>query len=177
MDYKVIDQLYGLFKTIGLLFVLNIFSTAFIPALGFEEMKLSFNILIVLYLALKVDSHLKAYFILFIQYFHSAFTIEGWAIGTFIGLFSTITVRFLKDLLDFSSWPMTLLIVSVYQLFWISAQSLYFALKIDSSSGFWTYFSEQFPEYFFLCALAPLMFKVLDLFWSSSSSERKLGNI
>ncbi|MBF0298573.1 MAG: hypothetical protein HQK51_07635, partial [Oligoflexia bacterium] len=110
--------------TILLLIVLEIITTAFFPAIGINKYRPTFNILIILFLAIKLETPLLAIFILIIQYFHSAFTIEGWAFGTFAGIIICMIVDPLKHMLHLSTPLITILIVEILQIIWFMVESV-----------------------------------------------------
>jgi hypothetical protein len=165
MKYTVKDILSGLIKTIILLVFLEVVTTALLPALGMSGFKPAFNVLVVLFLAFKLDTPLLPFLILVIQYTHSIFSIEGWAAGTFTGIFISISVRYVKDQLNFSSAISTTIVVQIFQLLWILCISTMFALKIGNFSNFLPMIFDYIPESLFLSLISHFFFSLLDNFW------------
>lgn len=170
MRYSIKGVILGFLKTAALLIVLEVFSTAVFPALGLENFKPAFNVLIVLYLAFKLEAPFLPFLILSFQYIHSAFSIEGWASGTLAGLLIAMSVRYVKDMLNFSSAISTIIVVQLFQIAWFLIMSVILALKIGDFSHFLSVFVKYLPESFFLSLISHLSFKLLDRFWLSSNS-------
>ena len=77
-NIKIKDLLVGFIITSILLVILQVLSTAVLPILGLSNYRLPFNILIILFLAFKLESPFLAIFILIFQYIYSFFSVEGW---------------------------------------------------------------------------------------------------
>lgn len=167
--YSPVDILIGIAKTCFLLVALEIFTTAFLPAIGVVSFRPEFNVLIVLFLAFKLETPVLAWLILIVQYFHSLFSIEGWAIGTFTGILIALSVRYLKDMLDFSTAISTIIVVQIFQLAWFIISSFLLSLKLGDFSNYLNLFWQDIPESFVLSICSPLFFYVLDRFWKVNS--------
>jgi len=165
MKYTLQDIIFGLIKTIVLLVVLEIITTALLPALGISGFKPAFNVLIVLFLAFKLDTPLLPFLILIIQYTHSVFSIEGWAVGTFTGIFISISVKYIKDQLNFSSAISTIIVVQIFQILWFLCVATMFSIKLGSFSNFFPMMIGYIPESIFLSIISHFFFKLLDNFW------------
>ena len=167
--------LYSLLITSLVLVVLEIVSSAVFPALGLEEYRLSFNILIILFMALKLESPYIALFILVIQFFHGAFSVDGWAMGTIAGVLITIIIGYLKELLHLSTPVLTMLITQVFQTVWFVIVSGLFWLR----TGSWDVIQERFfrflPESIVLSILAPLCFTLLEKIWRHKDASMIRG--
>ena len=150
MRYSPLEILYGTIKTCLLLIFLEIFTTAFLPSIGIENFKPAFSVLIVLFLAFKFDNPFLPYLIFITQYLHSIFSIEGWAIGTLAGILVSLSLRFLKDLLDFSTAISTIIVVQIFQLAWFLLISLMLSIKLGTFASFLSIFWQFVPESFVL---------------------------
>ncbi|MBD66438.1 MAG: hypothetical protein CME62_14600 [Halobacteriovoraceae bacterium] len=165
MKYSIQEISLGLLKTILLLLVLEIVTTAVLPMFDITSFKPNFNILIVLFLAFKLNTPLLAFIILIVQYVHSAFSIEGWAMGTFTGVFISVLVQYIKDQLNFSSAASTIIVVQIFQLIWIVIGTVMLCFKMEDFSSFLTLMWHHVPESIFLSILSPFFFRLLDGFW------------
>lgn len=165
MNYSIQDIVIGLFKTIALLILVEITTTAFLPAIGISEFKPAFSVLIILFLAFKIETPLLPFLILFIQYVHSGFSIEGWAAGTFTGILVSILVRYVKDMLNFTSAFSTMIVVQAFQIIWFIFISGMLSMKQGDFSGFLPYIGGNIPESIFLSLISHHFFKLLDNFW------------
>ena len=150
---------------------LEMVTSAIIPALGFENFKPSFNVLIVLYLAFKIESPLIPFFILLFQYIHSAFSVEGWAAGTIAGVLVSLSVRYIKDMLNFTSVVGTIIVIQIFQLLWFTLTSMLYCMKIGDFSSLFRNIWSHFPESIFISLTAHFIFKVLDKIWSSERNQ------
>lgn len=163
------DLLLGTIKTCLLLVVLEIFTTAFLPAMGIINFRPEFNVLIVLFLAFKLETPVLAWLIMIVQYVHSLFSIEGWAIGAFTGVLVSMSVRYLKDMLDFSTAISTIIVVQIFQVAWFFATSFLLSLKLGDFGNFFHLFWQDIPESLALSILSPFFFFVLDRVWRVKS--------
>lgn len=175
MRFNLPELSLALLKTLGLLVFLEIVSTSLFPAIGLENIKLAFSVLIVLFLAFKLETPLLPFFILIIQYFHSIFSIEGWATGTVVGIIISLSVRFLKDLLQFSSAISTIIVVQIFQIIWFLLMAFILSLKLSSFEHFLNMFWQFVPESFLLSLLSPLFFNLLDRVWKIGSRGNGVG--
>ncbi len=172
MKYTGLDIVIGLAKTLLLLIVMEIITTAIFPAIGLDNFKPAFSVLIVLFLAFKVDTPLLPFLILIIQYFHSAFSIEGWGAGTFTGIVVSVSVRYVKDMLNFTSALGTIIVVQVFQIIWFVFISLMLSMKQGDFSGFFHYIGSNIPESIFLSLISHNFFMLLDNFWMVDRKDK-----
>lgn len=172
MRYRTIDIVFAMLKTLGLLFFLEIVSTAIFPAIGFIEFKLAFSVLIVLFMAFKLETPALPYLILIIQFFHSAFTIEGWGIGTLTGVLVAVSMRYLRDMLEFSSNISIIIVVQVFQLAWFVVTSILLCIKLNDFSHLLEMIWRYVPPSILLSLISPFFFKILDRFWMVGDRSR-----
>jgi hypothetical protein len=172
MKLKIEDIIKAAIKTVLLLFILEITSSAILPALGASSFRMAFNILIVLYLALKLDTPLLPVLILITQLVHSVFSVEGWAIGTIIGVLISIVVSYLRENIQFTNWVSTVILVQIFQLLWFSLSSLLLSVKIGSFTNYFTMLWNYIPESILLSLLAPFFFGILNYFWKVDDRSR-----
>lgn len=165
MKYTAQDLIIGITKTLILLVFLEIFVSAFLPAVGILNFKPAFNVLFILFLAFKLESPFLPYLILIIQFFHSLFSIEGWASGTFTGILISISVRYVKDMLNFSTAISTIVVVQIFQIGWFLLVAILLSMKLGDFSNFISIFLKHIPESIALSLSSPIFFKVLDSFW------------
>ena len=172
MKYSGLDILIGLSKTLLLLIFMEVTTTAILPAIGFDNFKPAFSVLIVLFLAFKVDTPILPFLILIIQYVHSAFSIEGWGAGTFTGILVSISVRYVKDMLNFSSAFGTIIVVQAFQIIWFIFISLMLSMKQGDFANFFSYILSNIPESIFLSLISHYFFKLLDSFWMVNKESK-----
>lgn len=165
MRYSALDIFYGGLKTCLLLIFLEVFTTAILPSFGIVNLKPAFSVLIVLFLAFKFNHSALPYLIFVTQYVHSIFSIEGWAIGTLTGIIISFSLRFLKDLLDFSTALSTIIVVQVFQLAWFLMVSFMLSIKLGSFSSFFVTFWQFVPESVLVSLISPLFFILLERVW------------
>ncbi len=175
MKYSPIDILLGTLKTCLLLIFLEIFTTAFLPSIGIDNFKPAFSVLIVLFLAFKFEHPFLPFLILITQYVHAIFSIEGWAIGTLAGVLISLSLRYLKDLLDFSTAISTIIVVQIFQLVWFVVISVMLSIKLGTFASFFSIFWKYVPESFVLSILSPLFFILLNKFWKVGSDNSASG--
>ena len=171
MRYSAGELALCIVKTLILLIIVEMITTTVLPAIGIENFKPAFNVLIVLFLAFKIETPLLPFLILIIQYVHSAFSIEGWGAGTFTGILVSVSVRYVKDMLNFTSAISTIIVVQVFQLIWFVFISLMLSMKQGDFSGFFSYIGSNIPETIFLSLISHHVFKLLDNFWMVDRKE------
>ena len=174
MRFNTIGLIKSMLLTIIVLIVLEIFSSSVIPMLGLTNLRLSFNVLIVLYLVLRVSITPIPFCIMLIQMVHSLFSIEGWALGTIAGIIVLFFMNYLKDLIHFSSGITTMITVQISQLGWFVIMGIMMSLKMGDFSGVFDMLIRFLPQSIVLSLISPFMFKLLDIIWSSikpSSSD------
>lgn len=174
MKGQVKDLLIPLFITLLILIVLEIISTALLPAFGIQKYIIPFNILIVLYLGFKLETPYLAVLILVVQYFHSFFSIEGWELGTIAGVFICIVISYLRDVLHFSSAAITIAVTQVFQVVWFLIVSCLFYLKTGNIAVLIEKMWRFIPESIVISLLAPFFFAIFDRIWGTSG-EGSLG--
>ncbi|MAX66102.1 MAG: hypothetical protein QF441_08985 [Bacteriovoracaceae bacterium] len=171
MRYSLKDIFLGVFKTAILLVFLEIFCSAILPAFGILEFKPAFNVLIILFLAFKLEAPFLPFLILFFQYIHSAFSVEGWASGTLAGVIIAMSVKYVKDMLNFSTAISTIVVVQIFQIAWFILIAFILSLKLGDFSNFFSIFIKYLPESFFLSLISHHFFKLLDNFWKVGKSS------
>ena len=175
MRYSIQDIILGTIKTIVLLIGLELVSSALLPAFGVIDFKPAFNVLIVLYLAFKLEAPVLPFLILLFQYTHSIFSIEGWATGTLAGILVASSVKYVKDMLNFSSAASTIIVVQIFQIAWFLIIAVLLSLKLGDFGNFFTIFFKYIPESIFLSLTSPFFFKLLDRFWSMNKNRVGVG--
>lgn len=165
-DAKFIHLLAALGLTILSQIILEVLSSTLFPIMGLHEFRLSFNVLIVLFLAFKFNSTFLPFIILTIQWFHSIFSIEGWALGTFAGILIAMLVNYTKELLDFSSRAATMAIVAIFQVIWFVLTSIVLSVKAGDFSYLLDRYVYFLPEVVILTVLSPFFFAYLSRVWS-----------
>lgn len=165
MVYSAKDISLGMLKTLMLLIFLEIITSAFLPAIGIVQFKPAFSVLIVLFMAFKLETPVLPWLILMMQYVHAVFSIEGWGIGTIAGILVALLVRYLRDLLHFSTAISTIIVVQLFQLVWFVIVSFMLCLKLGDFGAFFNIFWQFVPESFVLSIVSPFFFIILDRVW------------
>lgn len=165
MKTNMKDIIFPLIKTVILLFVLEIITTAIFPMIGLVNYRVPFNILIVLFLGLRLETPYLAVLILAVQYFHSFFSIEGWEMGTVTGIVICIIVSYVREMIHFSSFAMTILITQVFQLFWFFVQSILIYVMMGNPDYILEKGWRFLPQSIIISILSPFFFFLLNKIW------------
>lgn len=168
MRMRFSQMLVSFAITLALLVGLEIITATLLPALGWHEYRLTFNVLIILFLAIRLDHPGVPWMILGLQVMHSAFSVEGWALGTLAGLIVMMSANYLKELLQLSSAFMTMLIVQFFQVIWFVTVTLIICLKISDFTKFGMIMWSFIPGSIFLSLISPLLFWALEQIWRVS---------
>lgn len=161
--------------TLAILVALEIATSAFLPALGWRDYRLAFNVVIILFMALKVTTPLLPWFVVSLQLVHSAFSMEGWALGTLVGIFVSLIASYLKEVLQFSSAIATIITVQLFQIVWYLGTVSIICLKIGSFEKFGLLFGNAIPSTFLLSLISPLLFNLLDKVWAVENEVGRSG--
>lgn len=175
MRMRLSQMLIAFAITLGLMIGLEILTATFLPALGWHEYRLTFNVLIILFLAIRLDSPWVPWMIMGLQVMHSAFSIEGYAVGTLAGLIVMMSANYLKELLHLTTAFMTMLTVQFFQIIWFVTVTLIICLKISDFSKFGLIMWSFIPGSIFLSLISPLLFWVLGRVWRVSYEGGPVG--
>lgn len=161
-----LSQLLGSFAiSIALLIGLEIVTSTLLPAFGWHEYRLTFNVLFILFLAIRLNSAGVSWMILGLQIIHSIFSVEGWALGTLAGVIVMISANYLKELLHLTTAIMTMLTVQFFQIIWFLTVTLIICLKISNFEKFGMILWSFIPGSLFLSLISPLLFWILEQIW------------
>lgn len=165
MKMRLSQVLISFALTMALLIGFEVITSTLLPVLGWMEYRLTFNVLIILFLAIRLDSPLVPWMILGLQLVHSAFSIEGWALGTLAGIIVMISANYLKELLQLSTAIMTMLTVQLFQIIWFVTVTLIICLKISNFDKFGMIMWSFIPGSILLSLISPLLFWLLRSIW------------
>ncbi len=175
MQPRLSRLIFSILMTLGLLIALEIGTSAFLPAMGWNEYRLAFNVVIILFMAIKVATPILPWLILALQMVHAVFSVEGWALGTMAGILISIIATYLKEILQFSSAVATMAIVQVFQVIWWLLTISVICLKLGSFSKFGLLFGNALPATFVLSIISPLLFALLDRIWAVEDEVGRTG--
>jgi hypothetical protein len=172
---RLSDIIIAFLMTLALLLGFEVITATLLPAIGWNEYRLTFHVLIIIFLAIRLESPLTPWMILILQFVHSAFSIEGWAIGTLSGLAILVSANYLKDLLQLTSALMTMITVQLFQVIWFLTVTCIICLKISDFSKFMMILWSFIPGSILLSIISPLIFWLLGRIWRSSESSSSVG--
>ncbi len=175
MRMRLSDIIIAFLMTLALLLGFEVVTATLLPAIGWNEYRLTFHVLIIIFLAIRLESPLTPWMILILQFVHSAFSIEGWAIGTLSGLAILVSANYLKDLLQLTSALMTMITVQLFQIIWFLTVTCIICLKISDFSKFMMILWSFVPGSILLSIISPLIFWLLGRIWRSSESSSSVG--
>lgn len=175
MRMRLSQMLISFALTLLLLIGLEILTATLLPALGWHEYRLTFNVLVILFLAIRLDSPAVPWMILGLQVLHSVFSIEGWALGTLAGLVVMVSANYLKEVLQLSTAFMTMITVQLFQVIWFFTVTLIICLKISDFGKFSMILWSFIPGSIFLSIISPLIFLLLTQIWRVPSHGGPAG--
>lgn len=171
-----LSQLFISFAiSVGLLMGLEIVTSTILPAIGWHEYRLTFNVLIILFIALRLDSPLVPWMIMGLQVVHSIFSVEGWALGTLAGLIVMVSANYLKELLHLTTAFMTMVTVQLFQLIWYLTVTIIICLKISNFDKFGMIIWSFIPGSILLSLISPILFWILEQIWRVPSDGGPRG--
>lgn len=157
--------------TMALLTGLEIVTSTILPAIGWNDYRLTFNVLIILFLAIRLHSAAVPWMIMGLQMVHSIFSIEGWALGTLAGLIVMISANYLKELLHLTTAIMTMITVQLFQMIWYITVTLIICLKISNFEKFGMIIWSFIPGSILLSLISPILFWILEQIWRVPSDS------
>jgi hypothetical protein len=175
MRMRFSQMLISFAITLALLVGFEIVTSTLLPALGWKEYRLTFNVLIILFMAIKMDSPIVPWLILGLQLIHSIFSIEGWALGTLAGVIVMLSANYLKEILQLSTAFMTMLTVQLFQFIWYLTVTLVICLKISDFDKFGLILWSFIPGSILLSLISPLIFWLLEMVWRVPSEGGPRG--
>lgn len=161
--------------TLALLTGLEIFTATILPAIGWNDYRLTFNVLIVLFLAIRLHSAAVPWMIMGLQMVHSIFSVEGWALGTLAGLIVMVSANYLKELLHLTTAIMTMITVQLFQMIWYITVTLIICLKISNFEKFGMIIWSFIPGSILLSLISPILFWILEQIWRVPSDGGPRG--
>ncbi|HLT22298.1 MAG TPA: hypothetical protein VKZ84_02605 [Bacteriovoracaceae bacterium] len=171
MKMKLSQIIVALLMTVGLLVGLEIVTATLLPLFNWYDYRLTFHVLIIIFLAIRLDTPLTPWMILVLQLIHSAFSVEGWAIGTFAGIIILLSANYLKEVLHLTTALMTMITVQLFQIIWFVTVTTIICLKISDFSKFGMVLWSFVPGSFILSFIAPFLFWFLEKIWRGSSES------
>lgn len=175
MKMRLSQMIISFAITIALLTGLEIVTSTLLPAIGWHEYRLTLNVLIILFLALRLDSPAVPWMIMGLQMVHSIFSVEGWALGTLAGLIVMISANYLKELLHLGTAFMTMVTVQLFQLIWYMTVTLIICLKISNFDKFGLIIWSFIPGSILLSLISPVLFWILETVWRVPSDSGPRG--
>lgn len=161
--------------SLGILVGLEIMTSSLLPALGWYEYRLTFNVLIIIFLAIRLNSASLPWMIVGFQVIHSVFSVEGWALGTFASLIVMLVANYLKELLHLTTALVTMVTVQLFQLVWHVTVALVICLKISNFEKFGMILWSFIPGSILLSFISPLLFWLLERIWRVPSESGPAG--
>lgn len=174
MNLRLKDLILATLFTLIILTVMEILTTSFVPSLGITKYRFSIHIIIILYLSLKLENPYLGAIIFFTQYTHSLFSVEGWAIGTFVGIIISIIISHLKDFIHLSNFVVIIFVTQIFMLIWFGLSSSLLLIHIDDGELIMDRFWHFLVESFILSLLAPFIFRFMDKIWRPYGGQKIL---
>jgi hypothetical protein len=175
MKMRFSQLLISFVVTLALLTGLEIVTATILPAIGWNDYRLTFNVLIVLFLAIRLHSAAVPWMIMGLQMVHSIFSVEGWALGTLAGLIVMVSANYLKELLHLTTAIMTMITVQLFQMIWYITVTLIICLKISNFEKFGMIIWSFIPGSILLSLISPILFWILEQIWRVPSDGGPRG--
>ncbi len=151
--------------TLALMIVFEVITSSLLPAMGWFESRIALNVLVILFLAIRLNAPILPWLILILQFVHSAFSIEGWALGTLAGIIVMFVANYLKELLQLTTPIIAMFTALFFQFVWFMTVAIVLCLKISSFEKFGMIVWSFVPGSILLAILSPLIFGLLNLIW------------
>lgn len=166
---KLSQILISFSLTMALMIIFEIVTSSLLPALGWFEYRIALNVLVILFLAIRLNASILPWLIMILQFIHSAFSIEGWALGTLAGIIVMFVANYLKELLQLTTPIIAMVTALFFQFVWFITVAIVLCLKISSFEKFGVIVWSFIPGSIILAILSPLIFGLLNLIWKVPS--------
>ena len=168
MFLRLKKDILPLFLTCLIFVILQTLVTTLLPALGVSSLSISFHILIVLFMGLKLDTPWIGLFVFLIMYLNSFFMVEGWEFATVTGIAVCFLISYLRSLVHLTSIGFIMGTFISLQVIWFFIESLLLYMKMDN----WEYLGKKLlafiPESIIVMIMSPLLFYLLEKIWQST---------
>jgi hypothetical protein len=151
--------------TLALMIVFEVMTSSLLPAIGWFEYRIALNVLVILFMAIRLNAPILPWLIMILQMVHSAFSIEGWALGTLAGIIVMIAANYLKELLQLTTPIIAMVTALFFQFIWFMTVAIVLCLKISSFEKFGMIVWSFVPGSIVLAILSPLIFALMNLIW------------
>jgi hypothetical protein len=165
------EKILSLFKTLIFLLIIEVFASTILPYLGFVHFRFSIDQLIIIYIAIKLNTDHTPFLIFIIEYVHSFFTIKGWEVGTISGVLMALVINFFKDVIQLNSIGFNIVIVFFFQLIWNVVTGFLLFVKMNNFELFKEIMFKSITEGLFLSIISPVVFILLDKIWKIKSLD------
>ncbi|MBP9674077.1 MAG: hypothetical protein KBD63_03205 [Bacteriovoracaceae bacterium] len=177
MDYRFKKMLLPLMITLFLLVSINFILSMFTIGNVLSTHTMQFNVVIIIFLCLQLKTPWLPILIFVIQFFHNAFTLDGWAYGTLVGVLLSFLLMIVKDVVNTENRVTVIIINQIFQIIWYLFMGTILWIQGISKGSFWHGFFVFLPGSFFVSLLSPVFFNFLNKIWKSSSlEETHMGN-
>ncbi len=161
-------EIKSFFLILAFQVVVEIILASFLPLFISSKLRFSITTLITLYVILNKDYFGVPFLIFILQYIHSLFSIEGWEIGCFIGIFLWILITYIKDMIHLKSILSIILVNFVSCGLWLVLSSVAIGLKVGGFDDFFTYLRLNLIEIVVISLLSPILFTAFEKIWPST---------
>ncbi len=165
------ELIFSTALTLALLIIFEILNSSLIPEMGFTNFRIPINVLIILYLGFKIDSPYLPLIVLLLQIFHGAFSNEGWALGTLVGIVVSVIMSYTREFFNLSTSLMIIVVTQIFQAVWFGLTCLIYYTK----SGHFIFLSNHLKHFLVeslvISILAPFFFFLLDKIWNMKSTD------
>ncbi|MCB9094249.1 MAG: hypothetical protein H6621_04185 [Halobacteriovoraceae bacterium] len=171
MRYSTSELLSRALVTVLLLFVLEIISATVLTNMFSFRLRLSFAVLFCLFLSIYVQINFLPFLILIIQWVHSIFSFEGWALGSMIGIIFAVGLNYLKDIIHFGTYISQVIFIFISLSLWDIVRSLIIGIKLNSFEFLINHYLSDVVSNIILALASPYIFILLKVIWAENSQK------
>lgn len=154
-----------MFKTILICVVFDILFMIFFPLFSLKWVAISVTQVVIIFLSFSLSYSWLPYGIMLLQITHSLFSLEGWALGTFIGVVLCLIMSRLKAVVQFSG-PISIILTTYFgQLAWCLLAGVLTSVKNHDWKFFQLFAMQSLTYGAFTALLAPFIFFLLRNIW------------
>ncbi len=173
MDFRKKENIISLIQTLFILGFINLFVSSLFHFFGHNSFENPLHILIILYFSIKFDSTERPFIILLVELLQGAFSVEGWAYGTFTGVILSILLLPFKGFLHFSNYFVMFLVSFFFQVSWFIFSTGLLTLRLSQNHFSYSKFSDAVAVSLLFSLMTPPFLKFMDKVWSTENQEQK----
>ncbi|MDH4468631.1 MAG: hypothetical protein QE271_11290 [Bacteriovoracaceae bacterium] len=165
MNSRHSSPLMCMMKTVLICVFFDLFFMIFFPLISLKWVAVSVTQVAIIFLSFTVGFAWLPWGILTLQLFHSLFSLEGWALGTLIGVIICVVMSRLKAMIQLTG-PLSIIMTTYFlQFAWCLMAGILTSLRNHDWKFFQLFVNQGLTYGLVTAALSPLLFFIFRNIW------------